>query len=443
MTKPVRWLTLSAIGTFLLWGGPVTTSVAASPIQDSDASRPEIQNFDVFLDGHAAIARQLRSNPALVNSEEFLEDHPALQQYLGNHPNLREELQENPGAFVRQSERFEGSEARRPAGDRDRDFTRVNGAGFDMFLDNHPDIARQLGDNPSLVDNPQYLRSHPVLQQFLQAHPDLRAELRANPQAVLRTPPPLESQESQGNVTGFDVFLDGHPDIAQQLSKDPSLADNPKYLRNHPALQQFVQAHPGLRSELAENPQAVLRSEERLEGREGQGDVADFEVFLDQHAQISRQLSKNPSLVRNQDYLEDHPALQQFLQMHPQVRAELTENPPAVMQTERQLDGQEAARSGEPERSASKGELSAFDAFLDNHPGVAGELSKNPSLVNNEEYLESHPELQKLLNQNPAVHQQLRQNPQAFLNATTRTEDQHMVRPQPKPLRPDPNAVKQ
>ena len=370
MTKQVRSLTVFVMGAFLFWAGAATRSATASPVQNrsSDVTRTEIENFDVFLDGHAAIARQLRSNPSLVNNEEYVENHPALQKYLENHPNLREELQENPGAFVRQSERFEGSEARRPSGDHDRDFSRANAAGFDMFLDNHPDIARQLTNNPSLADNPKYLRHHPALQQFLQAHPNVRAELRENPQAVLRTPPALESQESQGDVAGFEAFLDQHP-------------------------------------------------------------------------QVSRQLSRNPSLVRNEDYLEDHPALQQFLQTHPQLRAELAENPQALMQAERQFDNREAVRSDEPERTVAKDELATFDAFLDAHPRVAEELSRNPSLVNNEEFEENHPELQKLLNQNPEIQQHLKQNPQVFVNATVRTENQRMVRPQSKPLHP--SSVKQ
>jgi hypothetical protein len=436
MTNQVRSLTLTVMGMFLFWTGLATTAVAASPIQDQDNSvmRPEIENFEVFLDGHAALGRQLRSNPSLVNNEEFLENHPALQQYLENHPNLREELQENPRAFARRSERFEGPEARRAAGDRDLDITRVDPAGLDMFLDNHSDIAQQLSKNPSLADNPQYLKAHPELQQFLQTHPDLRAELAENPQSVLRTPPPLESRESQGDVSGFDLFLDGHPDIARQLSKDPSLADNPEYLKSQPALQQFLQTHPDLRAELSENPQSVLGTEQRLERRESQGDVAGFDAFLDHHPAISQQLSKDPRLIRSQAYLQEHPELQQFLQTHPDLRAEMTENPNALMKAERQWDNREAARSDDFGRGMAKGELSMFEAFLDAHPQVSAELSRNPSLARNEEYLESHPELRRMLNQNSAIQQQLTQNPEAFLNAATRTEDQHTVRPQPPQL---------
>jgi hypothetical protein len=363
MANQVRLLTLFTIGMFVFWTGLATTPVAASPIQDRDngVTRPEIENFDVFLDGHAALARQLRSNPTLVNNEEFLENHPALQRYLENHPNLREELRENPRAFARRSERFEGPEARRPAGDRDLDIARGERAGLDMFLDNHSDIARQLSKDPSLADNPQYVKAHPELQQFLQTHPELRAELSENPQSVLGAEQRLERQESRGDVAGFDVFLDHHPAISQQLSKDPSL-------------------------------------------------------------------------IRSQAYLQEHPELQQFLQTHPDLRTEMAENPNALMKAERQWDNREAARSDDFGRGMAKGELSRFEAFLDAHPQVSAELSRNPSLAKNEEYLESHPELQRMLNQNSAIQHQLKQNPEAFLNAATRTEDQHTVRPQPPQL---------
>jgi hypothetical protein len=445
MSRKIRFLTVFAAGAVLLWAGVATRTAAASPIQDTDATPPEMSNFDVFLDGHADLARQLRGNPALVNSEEFLEDHPALQQYLANHPNLREELQESPSAFIKGSERVGDVETRRSAADRDRE-TAENGradfdrAGFDAFFDSHPDIARELSKNPSLVNNGEFLEDHPALQQFLQAHPRLLAELKQNPQAMLRTPPPLKSRAF--DKSDFDLFLDGHPEIARKLSRDPSLAGNPEFLEDHRTLQQFLQSHPELRMALRENPQSVMSTERRWESRETQGDVAGFDAFLDQHPQISRQLSSDPSLVRNPKYLQDHPELRQFLRTHPDLRAEVTENPNALMQSEQRWEtreGDDVARGSGT--AMGTGELSTFDAFLDAHPQVAEQLSKDPSLINNEEFLESHPALQDLLKQNPAIQQQFKQNPQAFVNAV-RTENQHAARPEPKPLHPDPSVPK-
>ena len=35
------------------------------------------------------------------------------------------------------------------------------------YLDEHPEVAHQLGANPSLADNPQFLATHPGLDGYL------------------------------------------------------------------------------------------------------------------------------------------------------------------------------------------------------------------------------------------------------------------------------------
>ena len=49
--------------------------------------------------------------------------------------------------------------------------------------------------------------------------------------------------------------------------------------------------------------------------------------FLEGHNNISGDLSKNPSLAMNQEYLENHTALRDYLKANPQVKEELGENP--------------------------------------------------------------------------------------------------------------------
>ena len=194
MRKKVHTLTLFAMAALLVGVGIPTATRGASPIPDSDTTRPELQNFDVFLDGHADIARQLRNNPSLVNDEEFLENHPLLQRYLNNHANIREELRENPRAFVRENERPEDREMGR-SGARDRGMTGADLSSFDAFLDNHPAISQQVSKDPSLVANQQYLQDHPELQQYLQKHPNVRDELTENPRAFMNAERGLERRD--------------------------------------------------------------------------------------------------------------------------------------------------------------------------------------------------------------------------------------------------------
>src|SRR3984957_21013773 len=66
------------------------------------------------------------------------------------------------------------------------DATRQELARFDQFLDDHREIAEQLRKDPSLVDNPEYEKSHPELQSYLENHPNIREEIKENPNAFMR-----------------------------------------------------------------------------------------------------------------------------------------------------------------------------------------------------------------------------------------------------------------
>ncbi|MGH7949509.1 MAG: hypothetical protein ACREQF_09815 [Candidatus Binataceae bacterium] len=57
---------------------------------------------------------------------------------------------------------------------------------FDKFLDNHPQVAKDLARNPNLVNNPNYLKDHDEFREFLKGHPNLRESLRDNPDQWLR-----------------------------------------------------------------------------------------------------------------------------------------------------------------------------------------------------------------------------------------------------------------
>jgi len=55
--------------------------------------------------------------------------------------------------------------------------------------------------------------------------------------------------------------------------------------------------------------------------------MADFGGFLRSHSDIQKDLSKDPSVVKNYDYVQHHAALDAYLHAHPDVRAELMANP--------------------------------------------------------------------------------------------------------------------
>src|SRR5260370_40647876 len=64
---------------------------------------------------------------------------------------------------------------------------------------------------------------------------------------------------------------------------------------------------------------------------------ASFGAFLRTHSAISEQLSKNPSLVKNQEFMATHTELQDYLKAHPAAQSQLTQNPEAFIKSSQQF----------------------------------------------------------------------------------------------------------
>jgi phage-related protein len=337
--------------------------------------------------------------------------------------------------------------------DRD-DLNRRQLASFDQFLDSHPEVAEQLRKNPSLVDNRQFVENHPALQTYLQQHPEIREDIKQNPNTVMHQEERFDRQQDRDRdrtgddhgitrteLANLDRFMDSHPEIAEQLRKDPSLADNKQFVENHPALRDFLADHPGVREELKNNPNAFMHREERFdqnaERREDQrnlgitrGELANMDRFMDSHPEIAQQLRKDPSLVDNKEFVQNHPALQEFLASHPGVREEYKQHPVAFMHDEDRFDRREDSGT-HIDSDVTRGELSSFHAFLQNHSNIDSELSKNPSLATNQEYLENHSDLRDYLQSNPQVHEELAENPQSFLKSAQQFQGPSATLPKP------------
>jgi small nuclear ribonucleoprotein (snRNP)-like protein len=466
-------------------GMPTAQQGAVQRDQDNDTTRGELASFDRFMDSHPEIAEQLRKDPSLVKNGDFVRNHRDLQEYLQQHPGVSEEISENPARFMHQEQRFDRAEDRRNGDRRDDDATRGELASFDRFMDSHREIAEQLRKDPSLVKNEDFVRNHRDLQEYLQQHPGVREEISENPDRFMRQEQRFDRAEDQrngdrrdndrrdndttrGELASFDQFMDGHREIAEQLRKDPSLVKNEDFVRNHRDLQEYLQQHPGVREEISENPDRFMHQEQRFDRAEDQrnnyrpdpdndrrdndrrdndttrGELASFDRFSDSHPEIAEQLRRDPSLVRNDEFVEKHPALQEYLQQHPGVREEISENPDRFMRQEQRFD-----RHEDRDHDMARGELETFGQFLGNHSSIAQDLSRNPSLANSEEYQKTHPDFQQYLQTHPGVQAQLKQNPQVFVKSaqpaqpmgtspTVVPKAPTTIEPMPKPPTVDP-----
>src|SRR4029077_20722161 len=103
-------------------------------------------------------------------------------------------------------------------------------------------------------------------------------------------------------------------------------------------------------------PKYLMQREQRFDAREQgrQGtnpnpdltrqQVAALDQFLDSHPDVDRTLDKNPWLIRNAQYLKEHPELQTFLNQHPELKEESAETPKYLMQREQRFDAREQGR---------------------------------------------------------------------------------------------------
>jgi|HubBroStandDraft_2_1064218.scaffolds.fasta_scaffold06099_4 hypothetical protein len=327
------------------------------PVQDRDANRAELGSFDRFLDSHREIADQLRKDPSLVDNREFVKNHPALETYLQDHPGVREAIRQNPDSFMRAEDRLDRRED-----NRDRDANHAELANFDRFLDSHRETSEQLRKDPSLVDNREFVKSHPALETYLQDHPAVREAIKQDPNGFMRDEARYDRREdgmnrdrdaNRAELANFDRFLDSHREISEQLRKDPSLVDNREFVKNHPVLQTYLQDHPGVREEIKQDPNRFMQEEARYDHREDgmdrdrDGRRADFDhdtthrhfgEFLGGHADIAEQLSRNPSLVKDQNFVDGHPQLKEYLNANPDVREHLMANPDGFVKASQEFN---------------------------------------------------------------------------------------------------------
>src|SRR5579864_5259679 len=369
-------------------------SKSAQSAHDSDITRQELALFDQFLDSHREIAEQVRQNPSLVNNDQFVTNHPALQTFMQQHPSVREELKENPKAFMHEEARYDRREDQRMHEER---------IHFNQFLDSHREIGEQLRKNPKLINDEAYVKGHPELQTYLQDHPEFRETVRKDPDAFTRADDDRYAR-NDNDARDRDARADNDRDRDARRDNDNSDRDRDARADNDRD-----------RDARRDNDNRYNQHDADDRDRDARRDeLANFDHYLDSHRETAEQIRRDPSLVNNDEFLKNHPSLQTYLQQHPGVSSAIKQDPNSFMQQEARYDQNEyRTRSGagdEPHRH--------FGEFLGGHSSINEQLSKDPSLVKNQEYMQSHPELKDYLNQNPDVRQGLMQNPESFVKSS-------------------------
>jgi len=394
-----------------------TPTQSGRAAQDNDITRQELALFDQFLDSHREIAEQVQRDPSLVNNDQFVKNHPALQTFMQQHPAVREELKENPKAFMHREAVYERHEDNRMREER---------IHFDRFLDSHREIAEQLRRNPKLINDEAYVKGHPELQTYLQDHPEFRETVRKDPDAFTRADNDRyarhdsddRDRDTRRDNDARDRDARADNDRDRDARRDNDNRDGDRDARkDNDARDRDARAdnHDRDRDARRDNDDRLRQRDADDRDRDARRDeLANFDHYLDSHRETAEQLRKDPSLVNNDEFLRNHPSLQSYLQQHPGVRTAIKQDPNAFMHQEARYDQNEyRMRSGEGDEPHRH-----FGEFLGGHSNISEQLSKDPSLVKNQEYMQNHPELKDYLNQHPDVRQGLMQNPETFVKSS-------------------------
>ena len=80
------------------------------------------------------------------------------------------------------------------------------------------------------------------------------------------SPSPASTPDQREDVRdaqhNWGEFLGQHPELREQLNKNPNLVNDPKFVSEHPELQKYMQDHPKIAAHLKAHPNSVMHHEQ-------------------------------------------------------------------------------------------------------------------------------------------------------------------------------------
>ena len=143
---------------------------------------------------------------------------------------------------------------------------------------------------------------------------------------------PVFAQATPEEVGRFNEYLTKHPQIAAELARNPGLADDAKFIANHPGFHQYLENHPGVREQLKANPGSFMAREggkyawQNAAGSKP-GTHANYDEYMEHHPEIWQEVADNPSVAQNHEWLEKHPEFREYLAHHPKALQHFKEHP--------------------------------------------------------------------------------------------------------------------
>jgi len=237
-----------------------------------------------------------------------------------------------------------------------------------------------------------------------------------------RGQPEERDHRSRGELSArdrrsFDAYLDEHWETAQLLYQQPELVNDREFLRDHRALRNGLADHRRAARVIRANPRKVLWEQRSDYPRGDDGTVPpaklsardrrSFEAYLDSDWETAQLLYQQPELINDQQFLDDHHALHGWMENHAEAARIIQANPREVL-WEKRSEQPQVTRTISPEEVQSLGD------YLDTHWEEANALYREPELINDPQFVRSHPSLENWLRERPHAAQAIRERPRDF-----------------------------
>ena len=191
---------------------------------DSGYGNDAARRWDRFLDQdeNRNFARQFRGNPNIIHDEREMDQWSGVRELFSNHPDVRD--------YVYRKVRDYNQDTR-PAEKWNRE------------LAANPNFADRYRQNPNIVNDSNLRSEEPEIAEFLRTNPDVRPYLDSYSRRDARD----DRDEDLRADSGLDSFMANHPNVARQLHDNPSLINDPNFVRSHPNLHEYLREHPEAR----------------------------------------------------------------------------------------------------------------------------------------------------------------------------------------------------
>ncbi|MBV9483570.1 MAG: hypothetical protein JO249_22885 [Acidobacteria bacterium] len=178
----LRWgLITASLSAALILGGSALAQTAQQPDKSPSAVQPSPTAPDS--------SKPMSEEPSMTSSQAGQEQQPT--------PQVNDQTRDRDQSRDRDSMGQNSSKMDRDSAGNENKTMNRDVKEFDHFLDKHPEVAQELQNDPSKINDGSFVSNHKELQRWLEKHPQVRDEIKENPSAFMHRENRYEKNENK------------------------------------------------------------------------------------------------------------------------------------------------------------------------------------------------------------------------------------------------------